>query len=184
MNKIVLKQCKICGRLNPGDSARCTDCNTRWERSYGELLNGDWIDGPKFTSVWACPKCKFVNPIDNNTCGGCFFKPSSGSLCFLTTIVVTELDKSDDCRELNLMRKLRQDYLLKFSEGQKIMKDYYLKSEYVTTKISNLENKHTFCEDIYNIHLIPVTDLVEKENYEMATEKYLNMVNFVVKSLS
>jgi hypothetical protein len=185
MKRLLLTKCNNCGHLNPTENSRCSNprCQKKWGFSFGDALGTSLINDSDTTTVWGCPSCKnHVNHIDNKACGGCGWKEPS-SICFLTTIVVNELGMSDDCRELNLMRTLRNDYLLHFKQGIEIMAYYYSLSEEICAKIEDMQNKHEYCHSLMNDYIQPVCNLVENNKFDKATSKYLELVE-VVKALN
>lgn len=143
-------------------------------------------DGPfgedRYTTMWLCPKCRYVNAKDNKTCGSCLWKMSDGG-CFLTTTVVEVLGMEDNCRELSMMRKLRSEYLLEHEEGRAIMADYYAKSNAISQGLNLLSDKKAYCQNIMDNHIKLVAGLVEKGAYQSATEMYLEMVDEVMDNL-
>lgn len=183
MKRIWLKRCNFCNQLNPNDNSRCSNCNRKWGFSFGEVLGTSLINDSDTTSVWACPKCKFINAQDNKSCGSCMWKESTGA-CFLTTIVVQELGMADNCYELNSMRRLRNEYLLTFKKGQEIMDDYQNKSEFVTYAIRKMDNKSNFCQNVHQNYIVSVVKLIEQDRFEEATKRYLEMVDFVMKNIN
>ena len=58
-----------------------------------------------------------------------------GGPCVLTTACVTALGKPDDCHELQMFRRLRDDHLLRTAEGRAVIEDYYRSSPHVVAAI-------------------------------------------------
>lgn len=81
MNKINLKRCKNCGELNPDNSNVCVHCETRFNKSvfrfYADIISGDF--GESYEVVWACPKCRAVNPNANTKCHNCLWNSKGNS---------------------------------------------------------------------------------------------------------
>lgn len=46
-------------------------------------------------------------------------------LCFVTTAVCCGLHKPQDCREIELMKRYRDEYLFRQDDGQEIIREYY-----------------------------------------------------------
>ena len=46
-------------------------------------------------------------------------------LCYITTAVCEHMQKEDDCYEMQVMRRFRDEYLMQTDEGRSIIKDYY-----------------------------------------------------------
>lgn len=50
---------------------------------------------------------------------------SSTGGCFLTTACVEQFGLGDDCRQLTVLRKFRDEYVRKLPEGEKLISEYY-----------------------------------------------------------
>ena len=66
-------------------------------------------------------------------------KKKSGN-CYISTAICTSLGKDDDCYELNLLRKFRDDVLLKSSIGSKLVESYYDCAPTLVNQINSLDN--------------------------------------------
>lgn len=103
---------------------------------------------------------------------------SSG--CYITTIVCDILGKEDDCEVLENMRKLRSEYLQKDERFSSILMEY----DYVGPEIAGLINKEfsetqdkEVWQKVYDNYLVRTCELVKENNFEEATNKYIQMVN-------
>ena len=116
----------------------------------------------------ACPKCGFVVI-------GPKAKTSS-SPCFITTACVEIAGLSDNCKELEAMRFLRDEYLSKSREGRKMVKEYYEIAPHIVEVINKNEKR----KEIYGwIHekIKNIVKLVEKDEFEEAVKSYRKMVS-------
>ena len=66
-------------------------------------------------------------------------------LCYITTAVCASLGKPDDCYELNLMRRYRDEYLVNQKGGEEIVAEYYDIAPTIVNRINRMENS----EDVY-----------------------------------
>ena len=66
---VKLKRCNNCGTVNPSDASKCNHCTEKFDKNFFELFDKD-----KYTEVWACPKCRYINLAVNRTCGSCYYK--------------------------------------------------------------------------------------------------------------
>ena len=90
-----------------------------------------WKLGGPFTSVEAC-QTYLANlheaPVANSTeSKQCVYRGSTVTYegCFLTTPCVAHAGLADDCEELTVLRGFRDDYLLRFDEGRRLVDEYY-----------------------------------------------------------
>ena len=74
---------------------------------------------------------------------------------FITTGTCTEYGKSDDCYELNMFRKFRDEWLSRQPDGMKLIDEYY----HIAPTIVDLINKQSNRRNIYhyiNINFLTV----------------------------
>lgn len=75
--------------------------------------------------------------------------------CFLTTVCCEEKGLPDDCYELTMMRKYRDEVLKKTEQGQQIVDFYYEQAPRIVEQIKKSDMKKEICEWIYNeIHKV------------------------------
>ena len=60
-------------------------------------------------------------------------------LCYITTAVCASLGKPDDCYELNLMRRYRDEYLVNQKGGEEIVAEYYDIAPTIVNRINRME---------------------------------------------
>ncbi len=124
-----------------------------------------WMEDYECT---ACPKCGFVVK-------GPKYKTSSGP-CFITTACVKAAGLPDDCIELQRLRWLRDDYLSRTDEGEKMLREYYQIAPGIVERIEQEENKSEIYSQIYkNIKEIVFT--IENGNFSKAIKRYQEMVS-------
>lgn len=101
---------------------------------------------------------------------------SSGSRgCFLTTVCCEEKGLPDDCFELTMMRKYRDEVLKKTEQGQKIVDFYYEQAPRIVKQIKKSDKKGEICEWIYN-EIREVIKQFEKGYLNEAGNRYLLMM--------
>jgi len=107
-------------------------------------------------------------------------RPKKKDDCFITTACVDFYGLSENCKQLQILRRFRDEHLLKSKDGFDLIKQYYsiapslvckLKKDDASKKIFNLIfNKiNLACEEIGN------------SNYSSATEIYKSIVKFLLK---
>lgn len=107
-----------------------------------------------------CPRYKAHNP------------SSGGGGCFLTSACVEAKGLPDDCHELTVLRKFRDEFMKSLPNGQQEIQNYYLIAPAIVNAIKgNTLSKEIF-DSIYNELVIPCVELIEKGLLESAFQKY------------
>lgn len=101
--------------------------------------------------------------------------------CFMTTAAVDHAGEEDDGKTLTAMRKLRDDYLKKMSEGRKEIEWYYRKAPKIVAAIDKKPNAHAIYMRMYNDHLKPTARAVDAGKMELAHQRYNKMIGFAKK---
>lgn len=69
--------------------------------------------------------------------------------CFLTSACVEHMGLPDDCIELRVLRKFRDEYLMETDSGSILISDYYAIAPDIVTVINQNEKASTIYENIY-----------------------------------
>jgi hypothetical protein len=103
--------------------------------------------------------------------------------CYITTAVIQQSGKPDNCRELMLMRKFRDEYMTLDPMRIAQVHDYYETAPLLVQQI----NKHPDAVNIYNTlrdkFITPTVDAVEQGNYELAHTLYNDMIDWANNSV-
>lgn len=134
-------------------------------------LNRDRRRETFFTTKYYCTKFGCWRSEDNNACVAYVRNPN----CFLTTACVKHRGLPDDCKELTLLRKFRDEYMKKNEEGNALVEQYYEIAPGIVTKIDAREDKDEIYESIYKNILVCV-EKIEEEKYEETFKLYSDMV--------
>lgn len=141
-----------------------------------------------------CKACEYIDPTETNgykwyctyyrtyedpdeirECNHYKERGSGNSGCFLTTVCCEEKGLPDDCYELTMMRKYRDEVLKKTAYGQQIVKFYYEQAPRIVEQINNSDKKKEICDWIYSeIH--SVIKQVNKGHLNEAGNRYLFMM--------
>ena len=97
-------------------------------------------------------------------------------LCYITTAVCASLGKPDDCYELNLMRRYRDEYLVNQKGGEEIVAEYYDIAPTIVNRINRMENSEDVYADIWSRYLHPCVSMIESDNLEAGRKIYTDMV--------
>lgn len=102
--------------------------------------------------------------------------PGTGfSGCFLTSACVDYLGKPDDCEELTVLRKFRDEYMKSTEEGSTLVDEYYAVAPDIVEKIDASEKRGDYYDYIYNV-ICKCIDLIAADENEQALNEYRAMV--------
>lgn len=126
--------------------------------------------------VWCGYYKNYYDPEDGYDCRRFEIKKSSSGPCYLTTACVGNKKLSDDCRELAMMRKLRDDYIALLPNGEAEISDYYATAPDIVGAIDARTDAGPIYDELYDNSILPCVELVEVGENEKAYEKYKEMV--------
>lgn len=128
-------------------------------------------------------KCKYINP-SNKACSQYVKKQENGyqpAGCFITTMICDILGKSDDCIELETLRKIRAilQKLPHDSRGFQSLQIY----DQIGPKISKSIAKDGILTSslILQKHLLPCIKAINDNEIEKAIGIYQNMIKALIK---
>ncbi len=96
--------------------------------------------------------------------------------CFLTTACVHHKKLADDCFELNTLRDLRNNFILKSPGGRKLIEDYRTMGPALIQSINSCENKAEIYDYMYDQLILPSLALLQKGKKQDAVLYYKNFV--------
>ena len=105
-------------------------------------------------------------------------KPSSGGLCFITTAICEMDGKPDDCPELQILRKFRDDVMMRDSGMCELVREYYRISPSIARKIRHLLNGDDILIEMKTRYLLPAIRHVLRGEFDDAIRVYAKMVEF------
>lgn len=91
--------------------------------------------------------------------------------CFLTTACVEHKGLKDDCRELQVLRNFRDNYVALRPGGFQLIKDYYQRAPKIVKAINLSADKSLLLESLY-IQIKQAADLIEEGEHEKAFKLY------------
>ena len=101
-------------------------------------------------------------------------KKKSG--CFITTAVCNSLNKKDDCYELQMFRKFRDNWLLKQIDGEKLIAEYYRIAPSIVNEIDKCPDSKIIYNNIWNYYLRKCLTMIENNENEKCKQLYIMMV--------
>lgn len=100
-------------------------------------------------------------------------------LCYITTAICENLDKGLDCRELQLLKDYRDQYMEQTKEGRQLVEEYYDFAPTIVKRIQKEENRREIYQNLYEEYLQPCIAYIEAEELELCREKYQEMVEIL-----
>lgn len=102
---------------------------------------------------------------------------SSGGGCFITTATLNAIGKEDGCKELNVFREFRDNWLVNQFDGKLLISEYYK----IAPKIVDAINSKPDCKDIYQAlwanSIQPCFYLIERGSFSEARSIYYSVVS-------
>ncbi|MCM1038529.1 MAG: hypothetical protein NC434_04335 [Ruminococcus sp.] len=97
-------------------------------------------------------------------------------LCYVTTAVCESLHKRPDCKEIQVMKKYRDEYLLKQPEGPQIIEEYYDIAPTIVKRIDKSVEAEEKYRYLWEHYLRFCVSMIEAGQYEECGETYQKMV--------
>ena len=116
-----------------------------------------------------------VPTVSSVTTGG----GSQGGGCFITTAMCVYYGLDDDCIELTVLRKFRDEYMTSTIELSAMIEEYYDIAPSIVNKIDMLDDRDYVYESIHD-SIQQAVECIIANKYEEAVEIYADMVNFAL----
>lgn len=136
------------GTFNPTQANSTTNTATNFGSSFGNQLTGIGSSAKQ----------------NNNS------SAIQGGVCFLTTACCEYMGLPDDCEELTVLRKFRDEYVPK-----ELVEEYYRIGPKIVEKVKDSPSDLYF---IYEVVKECIADIAHKQ-YELALSNYKSMVHFL-----
>jgi len=154
--------------------------NTAYKKGYANTKGQE--DGAKN---------KYKNPFKETSEEGKAYKESwrdsydneknkSGG-CFITTATIETMGLDDDCDQLNIMRKFRDNYLSLQPKGNELIAEYYQIAPQLLTAIDQSSNPKGVYGQLYYKLVVPVIEHIQAGEFEEATKRYQSIVEELKK---
>ena len=99
--------------------------------------------------------------------------------CYITTAVCSQLHLPDNCYELKILRKFRDDYILKTDYGKKLIEEYYQISPKIVEKINAETDSEKMYKELLNNFITPSIKHIETGENKKAMNKYIEMMIYL-----
>lgn len=103
--------------------------------------------------------------------------------CFLTTVCVKHLGKSDDCIELKTLRDFRDSYIKNSENGTNLIEMYYAIGPKIVRAIKSSENKKVILQNMYADLVKPSLTLIKSNKLAEAKQYYVDYTLGVYDSI-
>ena len=107
---------------------------------------------------------------------------SSGSGCFITTVVCEILGYADGSKELQSLRTFRDSVLQKDAKYKKILAIYDVIGPAIVSKIRSEKCKKQICKNLFELSIKKVCELVEESKYSEAIDLYMDMTYLLMRA--
>ena len=97
-------------------------------------------------------------------------------LCYVTTAVCQNLNKGENCEELQLIKDFRDGYLSSTEEGQALIEEYYDIAPTLVKRIARDERAQEKYVWLWNTYLAPCVAYIRSGELENCKETYCNMM--------
>lgn len=102
-------------------------------------------------------------------------------LCFVTTAVCTGLHKPQDCEEIALMKKYRDDYLFRQPDGEQTIQEYYNIAPTIVKRIAKEEKAEEVYQYLWDHYISECVTMVQDGRLQECREKYEDMMTSLKK---
>lgn len=103
-------------------------------------------------------------------------KAPKDSFCFISTAVCQTRDLPDNCNELQILRRFRDEYMLLNPKYAPLVMKYYQIAPKVIEWIELQPDAHQRYHQIWRNSLLPAINAIENQKPELALQLYLHMV--------
>ncbi len=117
---------------------------------------------------------KYCRGYDYSDCP--IYKGNDSSGCFLTSACVEARGLPDDCHELTVLRRFRDEYLKQTETGAAEICEYYHTAPAIVEKIRSLPNAKEIFDRIYTELVLPCVTLIEAGQNTKAHDIYRGYV--------
>lgn len=97
-------------------------------------------------------------------------------LCYVTTAVCKSLNKPQDCKEIRLMKKYRDEYLTDQADGAQVIREYYDIAPTIVKRIDKEDAPDEKYRYLWEHYLKFCIAMIESGQYEECRKTYEQMV--------
>jgi hypothetical protein len=153
----------------------------KWKRQMAEWANAgrkiksdqnevvvpdsdEWSNGPVIRDK---KSYTFTGPVAEKTCG----------CCYITTATCSTLGLPDDCHDLTVLRRFRDNVLLRSASGRADVEEYYRVAPAIVAGINAHPDSHRIYQAIYGQSIRPAVRALEQGNYDVAHAIFRHLID-------
>jgi len=103
--------------------------------------------------------------------------------CYITTAICEASGKADDCYELTILRKFRDEWLAKQPDGMYLINEYYETAPQIVSVINSLKDKERIYDFLNKNFLSKCIQYVDNNQMDDCKDCYMDMVLYCSKFL-
>lgn len=145
-----------------------------WQDKGWNNSSGGWID-----KGWNNSSGRWSDNGWSNSSGNWGDSGGSGSGCFITTACVEHQGLSDDCAELQMLRKYRDTLVQEDEEFRSKVLEYYRKAPLIIQKIEKMRECDAVYDEIYHEMIQPCVYLLDEGRIDEAKSLYLERYEYL-----
>ena len=140
-----------------------------YQNQLAEIQNINSLSSQGITQIGA-------NTANSNAASVQASQSGGGGFCFITTAVCEADGKPDDCEELTILRKFRDEFMLIDSDRKKLVTEYYEIAPSIVSQIKSLPNSGEIFQMLKEDFIIPCIIFIKKGCNHCAMSKYRAMI--------
>lgn len=138
----------------------------------GPMKQAELLTGAICEKWSALPKGGHIEAADYATIQGGF----KSKLCFVTTAVCTGLQKPQDCEEILLMKKYRDEYLADEEGGAALIEEYYDVAPTIVKRISRSNEADATYHYLWEHYISKCVEQIKQGRLEESRDTYVEMM--------
>lgn len=96
--------------------------------------------------------------------------------CFITTAACRALHAADNCEELEILRRFRDEHICDSNSGQELVYEYYRIGPLIVEKIDSQPDSQAIYDHLWNQYIYPSYSEILKRDWKTAKLIYITMV--------
>lgn len=104
--------------------------------------------------------------------------------CFITTAACRALKAKDNCEELEILRRFRDDHICDSSSGQELVYEYYRIGPMIVERIDSEEDSDRIYDFLWNEYIFPSYEYIKAKDFNAAKLIYIKMVKMLCEKYS
>ena len=147
-----------------------------WNNSSGSWMDKGWNNssGSWMDKGWNNSSGRWSDSGWSNSSGNWGDAGGGGGGCFITTACVEHKGFTDDCMELQTLRKYRDTLVCEDEKFREKVLEYYRKAPLIIQEIEKSEESGKIYDDLYRDMIQPCVKLLETGKTEEAKSLYLD----------